>query len=600
MTAREIQPMTRDASSEPVALGGYRLHRQLGEGGMGVVHLGTDDVGREVAVKVLRAHIAHDPEARARLAREVSTLRRVRHPLVADVLDADVDGEQPYVVTRFVPGPGLDVVVRDHGPLDAGALLRLGRGLSSALAAIHAVAVVHRDLKPANVLMLDGDPVVIDFGIAHVADDVRLTSVGLVMGTPGYLSPEVIDGDPVTRATDWWGWAATLAFAASGRPPFGRGPMDVVLDRVRRGASDLEGVDGRLRPLLRAALTVDPALRPGARDVLLALDRYAAGDSATVTLPVPSPPLAEHGPGNGSGHRVPPKVGTPTGPRAQLAPPAQLVVPPTQRVVVDRTRAAPQRVPGPVPPPAPAARQSAAQQSAVRQPAAQQSAAQQSAVRQPVAPAQPRPQVPAPGPDRPVAGGPSGRTTVALGLMVALIGFAAADPLAAALLGLLGLVLVRAVDRGRSAYFRRRTNHGPRRTDGVVATVSVPWHLAQSVLLTVLAAALPIGLGTVVGLAVGSALRKPDASLLAVMTSGRGSVAVAAGALTALLLAWWGPGGQAVRRGSQTTLRVLVPSSAQLTVLLLMVGIGSALSVWAVQRGGPDWPALILENLPQR
>jgi serine/threonine protein kinase len=573
MTAREIQPMTRDASSGPADLGGYRLHRKLGEGGMGVVHLGTDGLGREVAVKVLRAHIAHDPEARARLAREVSTLRRVRHPLVADVLDADVDGEQPYVVTRFVPGPGLDVVVRDRGPLDAGSLLRLGRGLSSALAAIHAVAVVHRDLKPANVLMLDGDPVVIDFGIAHVADDVRLTSAGLVMGTPGYLSPEVIDGDPVTRATDWWGWAATLAFAASGRPPFGRGPMDVVLDRVRRGASDLEGVDGRLRPLLRAALTVDPALRPGARDVLLALDRYAAGESATVTLPVPSAPLVREA----------------TGSQAALVRPARPTVPPTQRVVVDHTRAAPQRVPGPPQPPAQAFHPPATHPPATHQPATHQPAA-----------AEPyRPPVPAPGPDRYTAG-PSGRTPVALGLMVALIGLAAADPFAAAVLGLVALVLVRAVDRGRSAYSRRRTDRGPRRTDGVVATVSVPWHLAQSALLTVLAAVLPICLGSSVGLAVGSALRTPDAGLLAVMTSGQGSVAVAAGAFVALLLAWWGPGGQAVRRGGQTTLQVLVPSSAQLTVLLLMVGIGSALSVWAVQRGGPEWPALILENLPKR
>src|SRR4051812_5488523 len=235
---------------EAQQLGPYRLRGKLGEGGMGVVHLGIDPSGRAVAVKVLRAHVAHDPDARARLAREVSTLRRVRHPLVAEVLDADVDGEQPYVVTRFVPGSGLDAVVRDAGRLDADRLVRLGRGLSSALGAIHAAGVVHRDLKPANVLMLDGDPVVIDFGIAHVADDVRLTSAGLVMGTPGYLSPEVVDGDPVTPATDWWGWAATLAFAASGRPPFGRGPMDVVIDRVRRGGGGPAGGGAGARPRL--------------------------------------------------------------------------------------------------------------------------------------------------------------------------------------------------------------------------------------------------------------------------------------------------------------------------------------------------------------
>ncbi len=170
-------------------LGPYRLVHQLGEGGMGVVHLALDPTGRAVAIKVLRPHIAHDREARTRLAREVQTLARVQDARVAAVLDADTDGDRPYIVTRYVPGPPLDQVVADTGPLRGDALLRLGRGLSDALTAIHRAGVVHRDLKPANVLLLDGDPVVIDFGIAHVADDIRLTMTGLVMGTPGYLSP---------------------------------------------------------------------------------------------------------------------------------------------------------------------------------------------------------------------------------------------------------------------------------------------------------------------------------------------------------------------------------------------------------------------------
>ncbi len=129
--------------------------------------------------------------------------------------------------------------------------------------------------------MLDGDPVLIDFGIAHVADDVRITLTGLVMGTPGYLSPEVVEGAPVTVATDWWGWAATLAFAARGAPPFGRGPMDVVLSRVSRGEADLSGVDPRLAPLLYAALSPDPARRPDADEVMDALERYAEGRPVT-------------------------------------------------------------------------------------------------------------------------------------------------------------------------------------------------------------------------------------------------------------------------------------------------------------------------------
>ena len=117
---------------------------------------------------------------------------------------------------------------------------------------------MHRDVKPGNVLLVDGDPVLIDFGIAHVADDIRLTMTGLVMGTPGYLAPEVVGGDDVTPATDWWGWAATTAFAASGTPPFGTGPMSAVLARVAAGDPDLEAVDPRIEPLLYAALSPHP------------------------------------------------------------------------------------------------------------------------------------------------------------------------------------------------------------------------------------------------------------------------------------------------------------------------------------------------------
>ena len=180
-------------------------------------------------------------------------------------------------MTRYVAGPSLDDVVTDEGPLGPDELVRLGRGLAEALEAIHEVDVIHRDLKPGNVLLEDGDPVVIDFGIAHIADDVRITRSGLVMGTPGYLSPEVVGGSPVTEATDWWGWAATLAFAASGRPPFGRGPMDVVLGRVSRGETDLTGVDPRLARCWLPRCRPSRARRRRTGEVVDALERYAAG-----------------------------------------------------------------------------------------------------------------------------------------------------------------------------------------------------------------------------------------------------------------------------------------------------------------------------------
>ena len=142
--------------AEHSRLGPYRLVQQLGEGGMGVVHLALDRQGRAVAIKVLRPHVAHDPDARARLAREVETLELIRHPNVAPVLDADLDGPRPYLVTRYVPGPPLDDYVAEHGPLDGADLTRLAEGLASALDAIHEVGVVHRDLKPGNVLLVDG------------------------------------------------------------------------------------------------------------------------------------------------------------------------------------------------------------------------------------------------------------------------------------------------------------------------------------------------------------------------------------------------------------------------------------------------------------
>ena len=171
--------------SLPRKIGPYRVIEKIGEGGMGVVYLGTDSDKRRVAIKVLGSAVAGDPSARQRLAREVETMRRVRNRYVAEVIDADVDGPSPYIVTRYVPGRTLEDTVRQDGPLRGMALDSLAEGLAEALAAIHAAGVVHRDLKPGNVMLDRGQPVLIDFGIAHVQDATRLTKTGLVMGTPG-------------------------------------------------------------------------------------------------------------------------------------------------------------------------------------------------------------------------------------------------------------------------------------------------------------------------------------------------------------------------------------------------------------------------------
>ena len=275
------------ADRMPDRLGPYRLLDRIGEGGMGVVYLARDPEQRSVAVKVLRPGVAGDPNARRRLAREVETMRLVRSPFVAEVLDTDVTGDTPYIVTRYVPGRTLDQVVSESGPLGGGALVRLAHGLAEALAAIHAAGVVHRDLKPGNVMLVNGNPVVIDFGIAQVLDSTRLTMTGMFMGTPGYLSPEVIEGQPSTLS---------LGRARLGR--HGRVCGDrpaAVRHRVLRDdlLPDRERPAGPGRPpgpvadLLAPALNRDPARRPAAAQLGA---RAAALDVRALELfPVPGP-----------------------------------------------------------------------------------------------------------------------------------------------------------------------------------------------------------------------------------------------------------------------------------------------------------------------
>jgi serine/threonine protein kinase len=260
----------------PATLGPYRLQERLGEGGMGVVHLARDPEGRRVAIKVLRNGYT-DPNARRRLIREVETMRRVRSPYVAEVLDADVTGEFPYIVTRYVAGPTLEQLVRHQGPMSPSGVQRLARGLAEALAAIHAAGVVHRDLKPGNVMLSDDRPVVIDFGIAQAPEATRLTQTGLVMGTPGYLAPEVIEGQPSSPASDIHAWGATVAFAATGHAPFGDGSFETIFYRVISGRADLTGVPTPLVPAVSAALSRDPNRRPTAAWLLTGAGRADAG-----------------------------------------------------------------------------------------------------------------------------------------------------------------------------------------------------------------------------------------------------------------------------------------------------------------------------------
>ncbi|QOK23173.1 serine/threonine protein kinase [Janibacter indicus] len=526
-------------------IGPYRVLQQLGQGGMGIVHLALDARGRAVAVKVLRTHVAHDDDARARLAREVDTLARVRSQRIAPVFDADLEADQPYIVTRYVPGPSLEQLVREQGPLDAESLLRLARGLAEALRSIHEVGVIHRDLKPGNVLILDGDPVVIDFGIAHVADTSRMTMTGLVMGTPGYLSPELVEGGDVTPATDWWGWAATLVFAATGRSPFGRGGMEAVLARVCRGDADLRDVDPELAPLLYAALTPDPQLRPDADEVLMALEAWSRGRPVTDVLPQRTRALQAD-----ATRTLPPVAAAPA--------PVRRAEPPAPWGSGDWTD--PRPAPAPTPTPAPVA-----QSGHTPWPG--------------TAPAG----MPGDRPGDPRIGKPR-RSEVLAALLAAAVALATAVPFVGLGLAVLWSWLARTVDTSMTSTVRRRHQAGRRRSDGVVAAMASPWHLLTAGLKTVVAALLPVAVGAAGLLA--AALAQSAVDGLGVRLAA--PVPLAVGSLLALLVAWWGPGGPGLRRGSRSLVRGVtsVPAARVVLIAVLVVfavGVLGALAVGALE-----------------
>ncbi len=273
-------------------MGPYRLLAELGEGGMGVVHLAMAPDGRRVALKVLRPHVIGDREARERLALEVSSLRRIRSPRIAEIIDAEPDGAVPYVVTRYVPGLSLYHHVEEEGPVQGRDLLHAAACLAEALQAVHDVGVLHRDVKPTNVLMEGRSPVLIDFGLARVSDDPRLTRTGWLLGTPGYLAPEVLYGDDASAASDVHALAATLVFAATGRSPYGGGPWMGVMDRVRRGEHDLTGVPEPLAGLLTECLATEPHERPTLREIRDRVGQLQAGQQprgSRTSRPAPAP-----------------------------------------------------------------------------------------------------------------------------------------------------------------------------------------------------------------------------------------------------------------------------------------------------------------------
>jgi len=293
---------------------------------MGVVYLGVSWDGAPVAVKVLRRELAGDQEFRHRFGREVAALVQVKGVCTVRVIEADSQSSTPFVVTEYAPGPSLSEYIDKHGSVGPEMLFGLATGLAEALTTIHAAGIMHRDLKPSNIILTDSGPKVIDFGIARRQDTRGVTKTGMMIGSLGFMAPEQISGRPGPEA-DIFAWGVTVAYAATGRSPFGAGNSHSILYRIMYGDPDIAPLPDSLLPLVEASLAKDPQSRPTARQLL---DRLTSASSR---------------PGNGNGddendtptqvilartwqsgsHPSPPSAGRPVTPGT--APPRQPAAP---------------------------------------------------------------------------------------------------------------------------------------------------------------------------------------------------------------------------------------------------------------------------------
>ncbi|MET9591514.1 protein kinase [Streptomyces sp. NPDC006516] len=285
-----LEPLREDS---PRRIGPYAVLARLGAGGMGEVFLGLRDGGGSgdagdgaapVAVKTVRRDVAQDPGFRQRFRREIEVARSVTGPALAPVVDGDAGTEVPWLATAYVAGPTLSAAVRRSGALDEEEVRKLGAELARALETVHAAGVVHRDVKPGNVLLAADGPRLIDFGIARGAGATPLTTTSRMIGSPAFMSPEHVAGSGrVVPASDVFCLASVLCFAATGRDPFGDGPVAAVLYRVKYVEADLDGVPGALRAVLQDCLVADPAARPTPAELAA---RLAPEDSVRWPAPV--------------------------------------------------------------------------------------------------------------------------------------------------------------------------------------------------------------------------------------------------------------------------------------------------------------------------
>ncbi|MFI7401906.1 serine/threonine-protein kinase [Streptomyces sp. NPDC049541] len=283
----------------PEYAGHYRLESCLGSGGMGVVHLARSTSGMKLAVKVVHAEFAKDPEFRGRFRQEVAAARRVSGAFTASVVDADPEAERPWMATLFIPGPTLSDQVKRNGPMPPAQLRRLMAGLAEALRDIHRVGVVHRDLKPSNVLLAEDGPKVIDFGISRPKDSELRTETGKLIGTPPFMAPEQFRRPrEVGPAADIFAFGSVVVHAATGRGPFDSDSPYVVAYQVVHDEPDLTGVPEDLSPLVLRCLAKEPEDRPTPDELMRELRSVAASYDTQAFIPaqrrtVEAPPAPE-------------------------------------------------------------------------------------------------------------------------------------------------------------------------------------------------------------------------------------------------------------------------------------------------------------------
>lgn len=261
---------------DPTRIASYRVMGRLGVGGMGVVYVAETPGRNRVAIKCVHSHLVSNPEFRRRFTREVAATRMVDGLCTARVVDADTEGEFPYLVMEYVDGPSLAEVVAQDGPLSDDQVVVLAAGLAEALVSIHAAGISHRDLKPANVLLSSSGPKVIDFGISAASGASTLTQQGTVVGTPAWLSPEHVNGGDVSFPADIFSWAGVVVYAATGQPPFGEVAPEAYAARLLHAEPKLTGTPAALVPVLTRAFAKDAEARPTAPQLLQAL--IGAGD----------------------------------------------------------------------------------------------------------------------------------------------------------------------------------------------------------------------------------------------------------------------------------------------------------------------------------